>query len=164
MQAVLDSSAILEGFVPVPPADFAVPPLVVEEVSRGRAGRRMQGLVAAGLIVREPDEEARQRVQDEASRMGEGGRLSQTDMDVLALALELGLPCLTDDYSVQNVAARLGVPVRPFKERGIREVWEWGLRCPGCGRWAEEGEEEGGECPVCATPMRPARRPPSPRA
>ena len=156
MRAVLDASAILEGFEPVPPDEFVVPPSVVEEISKGRAGRRMQAMVDAGLAVMAPGEAARELVTTQARTMGEESRLSTTDVDVLALSLELGLPCVTDDYSLQNVAARLGVEARPFKERGIKEVWEWQSRCTGCGRTFEE--DVGAECPVCGTVLRTARR------
>jgi len=156
VRAVLDASAILEGFEPVPPDEFAVPPSVVEEISKGRAGRRMQAMVDAGLAVMAPGEAARELVTTQARTMGEEGRLSRTDVDVLALSLELGLPCVTDDYSLQNVAARMGVETRPFKERGIKEVWHWGIRCPGCHRWYDK--TKGSECPVCGTELRTARR------
>lgn len=156
MKAVLDTSALLEGFEPSPPGDFVVPPSVVDEVSRGRAGRRLENLLAAGLGVREAGEANISRVGLEVQRMGEEARLSRTDIEVLALALELGLPVVTDDYSIQNVAACLGVDTMPFKQRGIVQVWRWGVRCPGCRRWFEEAP--GPECPVCGTGLRTARR------
>ncbi len=156
VRAVLDASAILEGFEPVPPDEFVVPPSVVEEISKGRAGRRMRTMVDAGLAVKAPGEAARELVTAQARTMGEEDRLSGTDVDVLALSLELGLPCVTDDYSLQNVAARLGVEARPFKESGIKEVWEWQYRCTGCGRTFEE--DVGAECPVCGRPLRSTPR------
>ena len=156
MRAVLDASAVLEGFDPVPPSDYAVPPSVVEEVSKGRAGRRMEALLAAGLEVREPREETVAKVEAQARLLGEEGRLSRADMEVLALALEAGVPAVTDDYSVQNVAACLGVDAQGFKQGGIEEIWRWGIRCPGCNRWFEEAK--GDECPVCGTRLRTAVR------
>ncbi len=155
MRAVLDASAVLEGFEPNPPSDYAVPSAVVDEVSRGRAGRRMDLLLSAGLVVREPSDASRQRVERDARMMGEDTRLSRADMEVLALAMDLGAPAVTDDYSVQNLAACLGVETVPFKQRGIAEVWRWGIRCPGCHRWFEEAE--GSECPVCGTALRTSR-------
>jgi len=159
VRAVLDASALLGGFEPVPPAEFAVPPSVVDEVVRGRAGRRLQELLAAGLAMMEPSPGSVGCVGRAADELGEGARLSPTDVDVLALAIDLGVPCLTDDYSIQNVAARLGVEARPFREGGIREVWQWGVRCPGCRRRFLEGAARAGEpCPVCGTELRASRR------
>ncbi len=156
VRAVLDSSAVLEGFDPVPPDEFAVPPSVVEEVSKGRAGRRMRALVDAGLAVIEPDGEARSRVMEAVKELGEQKRLSAPDIDVLALAMSLGVPCVTDDYSIQNVAAFVGVDTMAFKQEGIEEIWRWGVRCPGCHRWYDKAK--GSECPVCGTELRTARR------
>jgi rRNA maturation endonuclease Nob1 len=154
MRAVLDASAILEGFEPSPPSEFAVPPAVVEEVSKGRAGHRMETLLAAGLVVREPRAETVAKVEGQARLVGEEARLSHADLQVLALALEAGVPAVTDDYSVQNVGACLGVDTIAFKQRGIEEIWRWGIRCPGCFRWFEEAETA--ECPVCGTELRTA--------
>jgi UPF0271 protein len=156
VRAVLDSSAVLEGFDPVPPDEFAVPPSVVEEVSKGRAGRRMRALVDAGLAVIEPDGEARSRVMEAVKELGEQQRLSAPDIDVLALSMSLGVPCVTDDYSIQNVMAHLGLEAVPFRERGIKEVWRWTTRCPACGRTFDE--DVGPDCPVCGNPLRTAPR------
>jgi UPF0271 protein len=158
VRAVLDTSAILEGFDPLPPAEFAVPPGVVDEVSKGKAGERMRNLVEAGLVIILPQMDALEEVMVKARELGENARLSAPDVEVLALAMELDLPCVTDDYSLQNVAAALGVEALPFKERGIREVWSWGVRCTGCGRWMEEDEDPHGACPVCGSSLRTARR------
>jgi len=46
VRAVLDTSALLEGFDPVPPEEYAVPPAVVGEIMKGRAAARMQTLPA----------------------------------------------------------------------------------------------------------------------
>jgi UPF0271 protein len=156
MRAVLDTSAILEGYEPVPPSDFVVPSAVVDEVSKGRAGRRMDNLLSAGLVVRDPTDDSREQVMFNAKMMGEDARLSRADMDVLALAMDIKIPAISDDYSIQNVAASVGVDTVPFKERGIEEIWRWGIRCPGCHRWFEEAK--GSECPVCGTELRTARR------
>lgn len=156
MRAVLDASAILEGYEPTPPSDFVVPSSVVEEVSKGRAGQRMDNLLSAGLIVQDPTDDSRHQVMFNAKMMGEDARLSLADMDVLALAMDTGMPAISDDYSIQNVAPSVGVDTVPFKERGIEEIWRWGIRCPGCHRWFEEAKSA--ECPVCGTELRTARR------
>ena len=156
MRAVLDASAILEGYEPSPPSDYAVPSSVVEEVSKGRAGDRMDLLLSAGLVVRDPTDDSRHQVLFNARMMGEDARLSQADVNVLALAMNTGAPAVTDDYSIQNVAASVGVDTVPFKQGGIEEIWRWGIRCPGCRRWFEEAKDP--ECPVCGTELRTARR------
>ena len=154
----MDTSAILEGFEPIPPGEFAVPPAVVDEVGKGRASMRMRTLVEAGLVIIPPSDDAIQEVMAHARELGEDARLSPQDVEVLALAKELGLPCVTDDYSVQNVSVGLGIETLPFKQQGIREVWTWGVRCTGCGKWQAEGEDPDGTCPICGSALRTARR------
>jgi rRNA maturation endonuclease Nob1 len=123
VRAVLDTSAILEGFEPMPPAEFVVPPAVVDEVSKGRAGERMRTLVEAGLLIIPPSIDAIEEVISHERELGEDNRLSMQDVEVIALAMELGIPCVTDDYSVQNVSQGLGVEALPFKQEAIRQVW-----------------------------------------
>ena len=156
MRAVLDASAILEGYEPTPTSDFVVPSSVVDEVSKGRAGQRMDNLLSAGLEVRDPSDDSRSQVEFNAKMMGEDTRLSRADKDVLALAMDIGVPAISDDYSIQNVAASVGVDTIPFKQDGIEEIWRWGIRCPGCYRWFKEAKAA--ECPVCGTELRTARR------
>ena len=99
MRAVLDASAILEGYEPSPPSDFVVPASVVDEVAKGRAGDRMDLLLSAGLVVRDPSEDNRQQVLFNARMMGEDSRLSKADVDVLALALDMGCPAISVPYT-----------------------------------------------------------------
>lgn len=156
MRAVLDASAILEGYEPSPASDYVVPSSVVEEVSKGRAGQRMDLLLSAGLVVQDPSDDSRHQVLFNARMMGEDSRLSRADVDVLALAMDTGYPAISDDYSIQNVAPSVGVDAVPFKQGGIEEIWRWGIRCPGCRQWFNEAK--GPECPVCGTELRTARR------
>ncbi|NIV79234.1 MAG: nucleic acid-binding protein, partial [Thermoplasmata archaeon] len=103
-----------------------------------------------------PSAANRDEVLWSAKMMGEDRRLSAADVDVLALAMDLGTPAISDDYSIQNVAPSVGVDTVPFKQGGIEEIWRWGIRCPGCRQWFEEAK--GSECPVCGTALRTARR------
>ena len=146
----------MEGFDPVPPEEYAVPPAVVGEIMKGRAAARLQSLLSAGLMIIGPSSDTWVHVRGQAEMMGEAERMSPADLDVLALAIDLGVPCVTDDYSLQNVAAMLNVPTIPFKQPGINEVWTWELRCKGCGRRYPVGT--GAECPVCGSPLRSARK------
>jgi len=59
-----------------------------------------------------------------------------------------------DDYSIQNVATRLGVPYERVLERGIVEVVRWRYRCTGCGRFFDEPIKE---CPVCGSRVKTTR-------
>jgi len=128
-------------------------PSVVGELLDLRSKGRYEALLAAGLTVLEPGEEARKRVKEVARSTGDAGVASGTDTDVIALALELGASVMTDDFAVQNIAGKLGIPVRPILQRAARQI-KWKFRCTGCGRMAEGP----GECHICGAPVVRKRR------
>ncbi|MCC7566331.1 MAG: nucleotide-binding protein [Methanomicrobiaceae archaeon] len=144
---VLDASAF---FSDLPPAEqsFTTPSVVAELVDL-RSKSRYEVLLAAGLIVREPDEASLARVEEAAERTGDAGVLSPADRDILALALELEGVLVTDDFAVQNVAHRLNVTTQSIQQRSARPL-RWRFRCTGCGRY---GKREG-VCPVCGAAMK----------
>jgi UPF0271 protein len=158
---VLDSSAVVNG-ANVPPDRSVTTPSVADEFQPGGATRRrLELLLAGGLGVREPPETARQRVDAAARAAGSLGRLSQADRDVLALALDVGerARLVTDDYTVQDVARRLGIPVQGVALKGATGLLDWTARCTGCAR-TYGAERAGSACPVCGAEIRakPRRR------
>ncbi len=149
MRLVLDTSAILSGM------DFGgevyLPSSVLQEAREGEVDPRLESLLEARARVLEPRATELERVREVCRETGDEKRLSQTDRDVLALALQLDAILITDDYSIQNVASRLGIEYRPAVLPGIREEVGWVFRCKGCGRyWREELDR----CPVCGSGVR----------
>ena len=72
-----------------------------------------------------------------ANRLGDAHVLSQTDLELLALALELkneGLNPLiiTDDYSIQNVANKMKIEFSSLTTKGINRLLKWIRYCPAC--------------------------------
>lgn len=90
-----------------------------------------------------------------AKGTGDSARLSPVDLEVLALALELKASVVTDDYSIQNLAAVLGVEYIPVGLKGITRVIRWNYLCTGCGKVFKE---EHPDCPICGSPLRTTRR------
>jgi UPF0271 protein len=147
MRLVLDTSLF---FIEYPLAGelFTTPSVVAELVDLG-SKCRYETLLAQGLQVSSPPQETLGRVQEAARRVGDLERLSTTDSDILALALDLNGTILSDDFAVQNVAHELAVPVRPVKQRRAKKrVWKF--RCSGCGRFSKEP----GDCPVCGSQIK----------
>ena len=152
---VLDTSALLAGRPLGPGEDTVVPAAVLGELKPGGRDRRhLDHLLAAGARVAEADPAARQRVRDEARKGGEDGRLTPADVDVLAVALALGGELATDDYTMQNLALRLGVPVRGVAQAGITSAYRFVPRCTGCRRMLDAPRED---CPVCGSPVKMVR-------
>jgi len=152
MRRVLDASALLSG------ASFDgelyTTPEAVAEVRRLGSSPQLDAVLATKVRVLSGSRESLEAVDEEARHTGDIERLSPTDRGLLALARDLGATILTDDYSIQNVAARLRVPYERVLERGIREVVQWRYRCTGCGRFFEEPMKE---CPVCGSRVRTTR-------
>jgi UPF0271 protein len=156
---ILDASVLLEGMGLPPNERCMVPPSVVDEVRKGRPGQAMEGMLAAGLEMREPAPESVGKVREAAGATGDDARLSVADAECVALALETGGTLVTDDYSMQNTAARLGVAWRGVMQKGISRELEWQWRCRGCGRRFGRGEVRGGgDCPICGSDLRQVSR------
>jgi UPF0271 protein len=132
-----------------------VPSAVLAELRPGGRDRRhLDHLLAAGarLVEAAPADQA--RVREEAKKGGEIGRLTPADVDVLAVALELGGEVATDDYTIHNLARRLGVPTRGVDQPGIVQEYRFIPRCTGCRRILDAPANE---CPVCGSPVRMVR-------
>ena len=85
---ILDTAAILEGLNLHPASCWTAPSILDEVRAGGPTGRRADYLVAAGLGVVEPSPALRDRVRAVAGQAGNHDRLSNADLDVLAVALE----------------------------------------------------------------------------
>jgi UPF0271 protein len=151
--AVVDASALIGGMPYSGSIRLHIPPLVEDEV-KGLEGVDL--LLAAQLEVSGPSPGNVERVRKAATETGDDARLSEADIEVLALALELELPILTDDYSIQNLAKHMGLRYIPVGERGITRKIEWTYRCKGCGRYFEEKLPV---CPICGSDIRSSRPP-----
>ena len=58
---------------------------------------------------------------------------SPVDLELLALAVERAATLVTDDYRLQNLCEKGGVPWLSVTMEGVRALWAWELRCTGCG-------------------------------
>ncbi len=126
---VLDASVFIQGF----PVRGVTTTLVANEV---RDFYLYEWLVS----VEDPEERYVERVKRFIRNVGE--KLSEADISVVALALQKGLPLLSDDFHVQNVGRLMGVEVK-----GVNwEIRREGIRrriCPVCGKMVRS------VCPVC---------------
>lgn len=164
---VLDASAFIAGLDPLSLKDEAYSvPLVSDELSANSLPWvRFRAAVESGkLKIRAPGEEFVEKVRASSKIVGDILHLSEADMQVLALALELkrqgNLPVLvTDDYSLQNVANQLRIEFAPLMTFGIRFLFQWVLYCPACHkRYPPDYRLKG--CKVCGTELKrkPLRR------
>lgn len=97
-------------------------------------------------------------VRSKAEITKDSEELSDTDIDVLAKALEYSRQeetiLVTDDFAVQNTAIQLGIDVMPAGQRKIKDILVWEKQCIGCKRRFTEGDV----CPVCGSPLKKRRK------
>ena len=106
------------------------------------------------------------KVKESSKAVGDVLYLSQVDLQVLALALELKSTShdpliVTDDYSIQNVANQIGIDFASLMTLGIRYRLYWILYCPACHR-KYPSDHKFKSCRVCGTKLRrkPLRKTP----
>lgn len=148
---VLDSSALFYGKDFPPGWELVVSPGVIRELEKHGMGERMEFLLAARVRVFSPGARSLDRVRKEAGRTGDLAKLSETDLEILALGLDHGYEIVSDDYAIQNVAEALGIPHRGIDQKGITHAIEWKARCTGCGKMFGPDVTE---CDVCGSPTK----------
>ncbi len=147
MRFVLDSSVFFSE-CPLTGEIFTTPSVCGELVDIRSRGN-FEKLCANGLQVVSPGSLSREKVRAAAITSRDAGVISETDNDLLALALELDAALYTDDFAIQNVAAVLGIQTVAIHQRKARRI-HWKYRCRGCGRYFDHD----GECPVCGSEIK----------
>ena len=151
---IIDTSAVLSG-KPINFDDVII--VTAQSVSDelkpgGKDYQTFQFLMEKGLKVDSPSRESIVETRAISTRTGDIGRLSKTDIEILALALDLSREkdkepvILTDDYSIQNVANVLNIQFESISQQGIKKRFKWSYRCRGCGKKFEEYIKV---CPIC---------------
>ena len=158
---VLDTSAFIGGFDPLTAQEeqYTVPEVRNELVADSMNVVRFNAAVESGkLTIRSPESSVLDEVKEASRKVGDIRYLSEADLQVLALALELkgnGLAPLivTDDYSIQNVANKIGIDFTSLITFGIKVRIKWTLYCPGCYRkYLSDYKYE--TCEVCGTEIK----------
>ena len=165
---VLDTSAFLAGFDPFSLSEEQVTvPKVEEEILRNSMVKlRFQTALESGKVkVKAPSQEYAAKVKVSASKVGDFHKLSEADMQLLALAFELksqgyAPQIVSDDYSIQNVAKQLGIEFYALATFGIKRHIEWIRYCPACYK-QYPADAKFRECQVCGTALKrkPCRQP-----
>ncbi|MHA1917919.1 MAG: NOB1 family endonuclease [Candidatus Ranarchaeia archaeon] len=133
---------------------------IISEIKKGYLVNTIKTMVdIEKIIIREPNEIFLKKIKNSTFETGDNFVLSDADVSVLALSLELrnkklNNVILTDDYAIQNVGKTLGLEYKNVKTKGIRQKWEWKIICPGCHREFDKEYKKGDECPICGTLLR----------
>ena len=158
-RVILDTSAFIQGYNLSPEEDYYTVLEVLGEIREELGRMRYEGARSSGrLRETQPEERWVAEIEAKATLSGEAHKLSDTDKRLLALGLQLksqgdAPTIVSDDYSVQNMASRLGLRFAAQATRGIKRVYEWVIYCPGCRRKFDSPQEDN-VCPVCGTELK----------
>ena len=86
-----------------------------------------------------------------ARRTGDYQKLSEADISIIALALQLKIVLVTNDYAVANVASTLRIPVRSVATKGIIHTRRWIAYCSACGKTFGPNAKE---CRLCGNKLK----------
>lgn len=158
---VLDTSAFLAGFDPasINERQYTVPGVVKELMGDSMFWVRFRTAVESGKVeVKMPSDVFLSRIKASANVAGDVFYLSETDLQILALSLELKAQghspfIATDDYSIQNVADQLGIEFASLATFGIRFRLEWIRYCPACRR-RYSADHKSNTCEICGTELK----------
>lgn len=158
---VLDTSAFIAGFDPfaVPEKQYTVLGVRNELNAGSMAWMRFNAAVESGkIVILQPKDSVFQKILEASKKVGDMRYLSEADLQVLTLALELkekGLSPLvvTDDYSIQNVANKIDMEFTSLMTFGIKFRFKWILYCPACYK-KYPPEYKSKSCEICGTELR----------
>ena len=133
---VLDASAFYAGIPFQSSRKCITTNAVYDEVKHiRRSYSPLEALIDAGnLIIVEPEKVSLNKVIVCAKKTGDYRKLSQADISIIALALQLRKTLISDDFAVGNVATFLKIPVKTLAFKGISELRAWVSFCKACAR------------------------------
>ncbi len=158
---VLDASAFIAGYDPfsVRFQQYSVPS-VRDELQKNSLSRlRFEAASERGrLKILKPKPRFLERVRKASIDVGDLSFLSEADLEILALALQLKdlgyVPSIiTDDYSIQNVAEKIKVAFTSLATLGIRFQLKWIRYCPACHR-RYPTDYKSTTCEVCGATLK----------
>lgn len=149
----LDAGAFYAGIPFLSSGSYCTTPAVFDEVKHIKKSHgAIEALLDAGsLQVVDPDKKSIEKTKAAAEKTGDYQKLSEADVSIIALALQLKIALLTDDYAVANVATALKIPVQSSSSKGMKETRKWIAYCSACGKAFGSNAIE---CPLCGNKLR----------
>ena len=151
--AILDTAALLAW--PIEKLSGGVVAMSqLRELENVSADRAML-VESIGLNWISPDEENLKLARDAANKSGDLTKLSNVDIDLIALCFQLDEILYTDDYRIQNTLSKAGKIWKHVIQTGITDVWIWMQICTGCGKSKnfKKGTNDS-VCEHCGSPLK----------
>jgi endoribonuclease Nob1 len=158
---ILDTTAFIMGYEATNISDvqFSVPMVAKELTEDSTPWLRFKiAQEKHALQVRSPEKKHLEEAKKIAGKMGEVRHLSDADMEILSLSLELKNEkmepiIVSDDYAIQNIAEKIGIGYISLSTIGIRYQMEWRLYCPACHKRYPSSSTLT-ICRVCGSPLK----------
>lgn len=94
-----------------------------------------------------------------SAESGDLSKLSDVDIDLIALCFQFNEVLYTDDYRIQNTLNKAGLSWAPVIQKGIVKSWEWIQICTGCGKSTRsKAKNEEDNCHFCGSPLKLKRK------
>jgi UPF0271 protein len=150
----LDAGAFYTGLVFLSSAyQYWTTQAIFDEVKHiKRSHGAIEALLESNTLhVRNSDRKNIDKVVAAARRTGDYQKLSEADISIIALALQLKIVLVTNDYAVANVATTLKIPVKSVASKGVMHTRRWIAYCSACGKAFGPNAKE---CRLCGNRLR----------
>ena len=148
----MDASAFYAGIPFRSSSDCYTTSLVYDEIKHIKKRQDvLETLIETNrLKIKDPNSKFIAEAVNAAKKTGDFQQLTQPDLSVIALCIEMGGQIISDDFAILNVAKNLKLSIAPLMTHGIRDVGEWIHYCPAC----RTKHKNGKECPLCGSPLK----------
>jgi UPF0271 protein len=148
---VLDATSFYAGIPFSSQETSFTTPLIFEEIKHIKKEQAaLSALVESKrLQIIEPEQKFSETVRQKAKETGDFQNLSEEDISVIALCLQIRGELLTDDFAISNVAKHLTLRVLPVMTKGVVKT-SWIYFCSGC----EKSFSKISVCPICGNKLR----------
>ncbi len=150
----LDAGAFYTGFVFNASLNrYYTTPAVFNEIKHiKKSSGAIEALIESNkLQILDSDKRNVENVLSVALKTGDYAKLSEADISIIALAFQLNLTLLTNDYAVANVALRMNIPIKSTASRGTIRTRKWIKYCSACGKMFKANAKE---CDLCGNILR----------
>ena len=150
----LDAGAFYTGFVFGASLNrYYTTPAIFNEIKHiKKSSGAIEALIESNkLQILDSDRKSVEKVLSVALRTGDYAKLSEADISIIALAFQLNVTLLTNDYAVANVALRMKIPIKSTASRGTIRTRSWTTYCSACGKTFGVYAKE---CRLCGNRLR----------
>jgi UPF0271 protein len=119
---------------------------VIREIKDKISSLKLAGI---DLKVVEPSIKKINQVKNVARKTGDLEKLSQTDVEILALAKEMNAVIISDDRNIQNVAEKMNLKYISIFSKRISKLITWRKFCKICKKFYKKGRV----CEICGSKL-----------